>query len=413
MKVYQLAWLSLIRHPYVTFITLISMALSIASAGTLIKIYQLSEARFSTIPKEVDAVVGAKASGIDILLNSLNGEGGYPGFIPFKLFESLRAGQTVMHGDGKATTPTAIRNIIPFVYFAKFGPYRVIGSDDSFAYLLNADNPKTLFEGHWPSEIDQVVVGYQIAKKHKLNLGQVIQVNPWLPDNGTYPEIELKVVGIMPETFSHWDRVLVGSMFKAFEVFKALPESVHKKSIWKTDALNYFLLQIYPNSFSELSQLINQRTVGQVIDVTQQKKELQKMTSGGKKLGLLFVAFILLLGALTVASTLFVRFESLSSQIAILRSIGYSQTELSLWLFFQAMGIFIAGIVIALLIEGFSFVHFRQFLGAALPPDELVPIYWFDSWQVWIVAFVTVLISMVFPMIRMARQDTNQSLRGN
>ena len=106
--------------------------MSVACGGILLRLYQLSESRFSSLGRGGDAVVGAKAGGIEILLGSLNGEGAFPGFLPYKLFESLRAQQKVQFEDGQTSQPNYIRAIIPFVYFAHYNGARVVGTDEVF-----------------------------------------------------------------------------------------------------------------------------------------------------------------------------------------------------------------------------------------------------------------------------------------
>src|SRR6478609_3378488 len=132
MSSFRLAWLSLVRRRVATLITIVAIAISVACAGILLRLYHLSASRFDSIGHGWEAVVGAKAGGIEILLNSLNGEGPYPDFLPYVLFESLRAAQTVHFEDGAAADPKYLRTISPFVYFAKLKEFRVAGTDETF-----------------------------------------------------------------------------------------------------------------------------------------------------------------------------------------------------------------------------------------------------------------------------------------
>src|SRR4051812_11418281 len=91
----RLARLSLTRHLFATAITVAAIGLSVACGGILLRLYLLSESRFEALGRAGDAIVGAKAGGIEILLGSANGEGAYPDYLPYKLFETLRAQQNV------------------------------------------------------------------------------------------------------------------------------------------------------------------------------------------------------------------------------------------------------------------------------------------------------------------------------
>lgn len=116
MSSLKLAYLSLSRHLFSTVISIIAIALSVACACILLRLYQISESRFSSLGNGGDAIVGAKSGGIEILLNSLNAEGKYPDFLPYSLFQSLRNEQAITHGDGVITKPSYIQSIIPFIY---------------------------------------------------------------------------------------------------------------------------------------------------------------------------------------------------------------------------------------------------------------------------------------------------------
>src|ERR1700722_18505955 len=107
----RLALLSLARRRVPTIITVVAIAMSVACAGILFRLYHLSASRFDSLGRGWEAVVGAKAGGIEILLSSLNAEGPYPDYLPYVLYESLRANRTVQFEDGHTSEPSYIRGI--------------------------------------------------------------------------------------------------------------------------------------------------------------------------------------------------------------------------------------------------------------------------------------------------------------
>ena len=91
MNALRLAILNLTRRRVPTFLALLSIAISVGFSGVLLRLYFLSESRFSTLAKGGDAIVGAKSGGLDILLNCLNLEGPYPGYIPSRALPVAQA----------------------------------------------------------------------------------------------------------------------------------------------------------------------------------------------------------------------------------------------------------------------------------------------------------------------------------
>jgi ABC-type transport system, involved in lipoprotein release, permease component len=412
MSPLKLARLSLTRHRLATFITIIAIGLSVACGGILLRLYQISESRFSAMGKGGDAIVGAKAGGIDILLGSLNGEGSYPEFLPMKLFESLRADQAVTHGDGVTTRANAIESIIPFVYFGEYQNFRVVGTDETFQKRPRSVDTLLLAEGRWFRTEGEVVVGSSIARSQNLKVGDTVQAHPWMGKISLSGEVELKVVGILLPTETQWDRELFASLSQAKQVFDKFAPALAGRSIWGSEVLHYFLVYLKPGGFESLESLVNQRTVGQIVKVTEQEERLKEISGVGKNVGLFVTAFVILLGGLSVCSMLITRFEGMNLQIAVLRAIGYTKKELTQWLVWEGFLLGIMGVILGALVDSIVFPVLRSQLGSALPPADLVTSSILDSGSIWVIAIIATLLAVTIPAIKMSRQDAHSSLRG-
>jgi len=409
MTSFRLAYLSLIRHPFTTSLCAIAIGLSVACGGLLLRLHSLSESRFASLPNEIDAVIGAKAGGIEILLSSLNGEGSYPGFLPIKLFESLKAQTTITHGDGVATTPNYIKSISPFLYFGKLQGFRVVGTDSTFYEMINRPQ---FFSGEWAQDDGQVVIGHRVARELDLKVGDKIQVQPWVTNTVSRSAFELEVSGVLSSTNSQWDQLLFGTVDRARSTLETYPHQIRDQSIWGAQVFHYFLVNLHPNGFLPLSTLVNQRTVGQVIDVEEQKRRLHDLAGSGQKIGLFLTALIVLLGGLSASSMLATRFEGMSAQLAIMRSIGYGRREISHWLLWESLFLGLFGVAIGALLDVITFPYLRSLLGDSLPPPEIISISIFESLLIWIVALVAVILSIIIPIIRNYRYDAHSALRG-
>jgi putative ABC transport system permease protein len=408
----KLALLSLSRHQFATVISIVAIGLSVACGGILLRLYKLSESRFSTIAQGGDAIVGAKAGGIEILLSSLNGEGKYPDFIPYKLFESLRSAQAVTHGDGAVTHPNYIQWIIPFVYFGKFKSYRIAGTSDDFFRRKRPEESLTLAEGHWSNQLGQVVVGSLAAKNEHVKVGDIIKAQTWTGDDAFPAKLELRVSGILQATGAQWDRTLFSSVEQAHQVFEENLPSLAGHSIWGPQVLHYFLVYLNPSGFSSLEALVNRRTVAQVIQIEEQKERLREFSGAGKNVGFLVTAFVILLGGLSVCSMFVARFEGMSLQLAVLRALGYTKQELSLWLLWEGLLLGVIGVLLGLMIDLITLPILRSLIGTALPPPDLVSSSILSSAIIWIIAIFATVSSVIIPMVRMSRQDIQSSLRG-
>jgi putative ABC transport system permease protein len=415
MTAFRLAWLNLTRRRVPTTIALASIAISIACSGVLLRLYRLSGSRFSTLAHGGDALIGAKAGGLDILLGCLNLEGKYPDFIPAVLYESLKQRRGVQFEDGTRSSPNFIRGIIPFVYFAQVDHYRVIGTDENFLNRPDSADSPRLSEGRWASAEGEVVLGSEVAAREHWKVGSTFNSRIWFTDEKTgavpeTPPLALTVTGIFAPQETAWDQALFSNLQTAHAAFTLAP--LGKQSIWGPDVLHFFLVYLQPDAMPALQALINKRTVAQAVDVTAEEERLQTLTGTGRKLGVLMCFLILLLGALGVAAMMVTRFDAMTIQLAVLRALGYRRSEIRAWLVWEGCLLGVAACAIGAILDGLLFPAVRALLGTALPSRFLISSSVLQSWPVWAVAMLSTIIAVFIPLLRVYRQDIHGALKG-
>ena len=410
MKSYKLAFLNLSRRRVTTLIAIGSIAISVACSGVLLRLYLLSSSRFVTMAEGGDALVGAKSGGIDILLGSLNLEGEFPDFIPFRLFESLREQQTVGFEDGATLGSSFSRLVIPFVYFGKFRQYRIIGTDESFLHRPETEKDPIL-EGVWAKEIGEVVLGAQVAKSSGVRIGETIDATTWVSKEDIPPEkFKLKVVGIFRPMHSVWDNALFSNLKQSRLVF-ATYES-HLKTIWGPDVLHYYLVYVKTGGFKDLENLINRRTVAQAINITVEKDKLLRLTGEGQRLGFLISILIMFLGALSVAAMMVTRFDSMMIQLAVLRAIGYSKLNVTAWLLWEGLYLGIIATTIGAGLDYLLFPIIKTMLEATLPNSDLISSPLYQSMPIWVACLLGTILAASIPLMRLYGQNIHDSLKG-
>lgn len=413
MNALRLAILNLTRRRVPTFLALVSIAISVGFSGVLLRLYYLSESRFSTLAKGGDAIVGAKSGGLDILLSSLNLEGSYPGYIPLVLYQSLKQRTDVKFADGEHLGSSYIKAVIPFVFFAKYRGHRVIGTDESFLTRPEPQDSPILSQGKWAYGTGEVVLGSEVARSENLSIGDNIVVTSWTGDSGQKEEtlsLTLKVSGIFAASGTAWDRALFSNLEESRKVLAA--SNLGPRTIWKGDVLNFFLLYLPQESFPSLEALINKRTIAQVIHVADEIHRLEELTGTGRKLGFLMSVLILLLGGLSVAAMMATRFDAMTIQLAVLRALGYERREIRSWLLWEGVLLGVGACLVGALADAILFPLIRGMLGTALPPPSIVhsPIY--QSFPVWITAIGATTAAVFIPLFRLYRQDVHLSLKG-
>lgn len=412
MSPLRLAWLNLVRRRVPAVIALVAIALAVATSGMLLKLYFLSGSRFTTIARGVDAVVGAKAGGIDILLGSLDTEGPYPGFLPYKLFLSLRERRVTHFEDGAKTDPAYLHIVTPFVYFGQYRRHRIIGTDASFATRPGAFATPALAAGNWATNLGETVVGAAVARDEGVRVGDALSAQAW---TGAAPGVQqpaflLRVVGILARSGTVWDGALFATVEQAQAVLRQA--DLGTRSTWGADVLNYFLINLDPAGMPALAALINGRTVGQIADVPQEQQRLAELTGAGRRLGFLMTALVMLLGGLSVAAMMVTRFDAMTVQLAVLRAIGYGRRDVACWLVWEGLILGCAACVIGGTLDALAFPSLRALLGAALPSPETVACPAYQSAPVWGTAVAATVLAVFIPLYRLYRQDIHRALRG-
>ena len=150
-----------------------------------------------------------------------------------------------------------------------------------------------------------------------------------------------------------------------------------------------------------------------MVNVAQARERLRELTGTGRDLGLTIVALVLLMAALSLASVLITRFESLSLQLAVLRAIGYSRRELARWLLLEGLLLGAFACFIGAALDAAMFPLLRSALSTTLPTtlSSTSPTSILESAPIWLAALLATVFSVAIPMVRAYRQDVHTALR--
>lgn len=408
MNPFRIAILSLTRRKLTAVIALISVTISVACCSLLFRSFILLESRFDSITKYGDAVVGAKASGMEIVLNSLNLEGEYPEFVPMALFNSLRQ-ESINPGPYASS---GIRHVVPFLYTAKFKDHKVIATDDAFLESPRSDQRILVTEGKWCSNPFELVVGSKLANLEGLQTGSEVEIVSWFGHHdGVNHKHNAKVTGILAETGYSWDYAVFTDLKTSEKLLEAVSDSANF-SIWGTTVLNYYIAFISPGGSNQFQSLINERTVAQVAFVDLEINKIKELVSGNKTLGIVISSIIIFLSMLAVASLIIFRFDGMKVQIAVLRALGYSKKKITLWLFYEGIILAVIACLVSIIIDNSLFGIFHKMIYDDLSGLMYVSVPFYAAFPVWIAAILAVAFALIIPVFLIYKQDIHDALKG-
>lgn len=189
---------SLRAHAVSSTVTAVSLALAGGLAMSLVSIAAQSRAAFTAEGSTFDAVLGARGSQLQLVLNAVFHLETSPGNIPWSLYESVRARE-------------GVRAAIPLAVGDSWRGYRVVGT---VARLFDPRELGPLALRVAPGgrvfdeTLREVVAGSYVARRTGLSIGSRIQPQHGLAEEGGKHEEEYVVVGILEPTSTPNDRAL-------------------------------------------------------------------------------------------------------------------------------------------------------------------------------------------------------------
>lgn len=400
MSAFQLALRNLTRKGGPTVILVISLALAIGGASLLYRIYNLQMDRYESLSVGPQSVVGAKASGIEILLGALRLEDFRPGYVPYNLYLTLKKGLPIKFEDGSAVNSGQfVQRAIPLLFISKLANALVVATDESMMEYLKI-TPS-------PLAVQQLVVGSRVAEENHYKVGDSVRLK--LRDYEWF-EREFKIGTVLPAKNSIWDQTVFMDLDEAHSWISEVNVG---HPVWGSNVLHYFMIEMNMAGFPALRSLINERSVSQMISVEDEKVKLQNLIGVGGRVGLLIVGLILLLAGLAIGGMMNLRTEAMRVSAAVLRAIGFSRSYVARWLFFETTLIFVTAFIFSLFVEwglfGLLYPHLKNILPVTSdgPLTQMVLVF-----PVWLVALLFAVVGMLIPYLRLSAQNVHEELKG-
>ncbi|SEG01476.1 ABC transporter permease [Sphingobacterium lactis] len=202
MNTLQLVWKNISQQWGSTLLSIILTAFGVA---ILVSIYITSdtfEKQLDSNSKQVDLVVGAKGSPLQLILSALYHVDNPTGNI--KLAEAEKLMENPF-----------IEKAVPISLGDNFKGHRIVGTDTSFIGLYELQ----LAEGRLWNKSYEVVLGSETARKNKLKIGDQIHGAHGLAENAhVHDEHPFTIVGILKPNGSIVDNLLLSNLESVWDI---------------------------------------------------------------------------------------------------------------------------------------------------------------------------------------------------
>jgi putative ABC transport system permease protein len=337
MSVWRLSWQYLWARPGRTWANLVALTLALTAMLVVLSLNDQIRHNFERQLKGIDAVVGAKGSPIQLMLSGVYHLDMPTGNIPLKAFEQLR-------------THPQVARAIPLSLGDNVAGYRIVGTEPSYLQLYGAQ----LAQGRmWQSNME-AVIGTQVHEQTRLKLGDTFVGVHGLGAGGeAHDDTPYTVTGIMAPCHCILDRLVLTSTKSVWQVhddihgLEGLTESERQSLDEEREVTLALVTYNTPLASLTFVRFVNQTTAMQAASPAIEMTRLLTLVGAGSRLLEGFIAALLLLAGLSIATSFSAAVSERQADLALLRMLGAPPQRLVHLLLAESAWLTLMGLVAA------------------------------------------------------------------
>ena len=372
--------------------SILLMILGVTIITLSVLVNQITKNTFTKNNPDLDVVVGAKGSPLQLVLSSIHHIDIPTGNISYKNAKKIMKHPAIKFG-------------VPISLGDNFQNYRIVGTDKKFLKLYDAE----LEIGSMWEKPMQSVIGSNVANFTKLKIDKFFVGSHGLIDTGDiHSEQPYKVVGILKKTGTILDNLIITSLDSVWNL-----HSNQNDILKNSDSLEVTALLLkYKNKTSVFSfpRLINKNTSMQAASPNLEISKLFKLTGGAHKI-INYLSIIIV--SLSFAGILFTLLNNINERkydLAILRTLGFTRERIFSIILIEGMTISILGSFIGLILGGIVYkcIEFFSLLGRNIVTGQLNFIY--EILTIWFVILIISFLTCLIPGIKVYKQNIRNTL---
>ena len=372
--------------------SILLMILGVTIITLSVLVNQITKNTFTKNNPNLDVVVGAKGSPLQLVLSSIHHIDIPTGNISYKNAKKIMKHPAIKFG-------------VPISLGDNFQNYRIVGTEKKFLKLYDAE----LEIGSMWEKPMQSVIGSNVANFTKLKIDKFFVGSHGLIDTGDiHSEQPYKVVGILKKTGTILDNLIITSLDSVWNL-----HSNQNDILKNSDSLEVTALLLkYKNKTSVFSfpRLINKNTSMQAASPNLEISKLFKLTGGAHKI-INYLSIIIV--SLSFAGILFTLLNNINERkydLAILRTLGFTRERIFSIILIEGMTISILGSFIGLILGGIVYkcIEFFSLLGRNIVTGQLDFIY--EILTIWFVILIISFLTCLIPCIKVYKQNIRNTL---
>ncbi len=328
----NIALKSLLNRKTPFILSIISISLSIILFLGVNRIKEGTKESFANTVSQADLIIGARGSGLQLLLYTIFHLGNATNNISWSSYETIK-------------NNPMIDWVIPFSMGDSYRGYRVIATNENFFkhYRFLGERKIELTAGKIPNDIFEVALGAHIAQQQKLKVGDKITLSHGLSQQTIFQHTDMPFVvsAIINETNTPVDRALYITLEGMEAIHIDWQDGIPNQKEHSTTSLKKEDIRI--SSLTSILARADNRinTLALMRDINEFKKEPLMAVIPGSVLNQLWetvsyveaafeviLIFVILIGILGMMISIYTSLDSRRRELAILRAIGASHKSI-------------------------------------------------------------------------------------
>lgn len=390
MNLFKISWSHIKSKPLDTSLSLVLLAFGVGIISMLLLVEVQLRSQFDRNIKDIDLVLGAKGSPLQMILSAV-----YQIDAPTGNISKAEADRIIKH--------PFIKEGIPLAYGDSYEKYRIVGSTPAYPEHYGVK----IAEGRlWEKSFD-AVLGATVAQQKGLKIGDEFYSSHGLDDGGeAHGDHAFHVVGILEKGNCVLDQLVLTGMESIWEVHQHEGEEIAEEDKQYTAVL---LKKNNPMAIMALPKLIQDSNMQLALPAIEINRLNQNFGIGMDTIRAIAIV-IMLLSFVSVFISLYNSLKERKYELALMRSMGGTrstlfrlilQEGLLLTLIGFALGVILSRVGLYLLSEMLQEEFNYSLNSLAMLPSEFI--------LLGVSIFVGILASFL-PAIKAVRMDISQTL---
>ncbi|HEV3009102.1 MAG TPA: FtsX-like permease family protein [Burkholderiales bacterium] len=385
-------------RPLQTVLSLILLALGVATIVLLILVVSQLEQRMHRDAAGIDLVVGAKGSPMQLILSGIYHVDAPTGNIPLSAARDLQKHRL-------------IKKSIPLALGDSWKGYRIVGAPREYPEHYGAK----LRSGRFHDKPMEAVLGAEVAARTGVGVdGKFTGAHGIGGEGEEHADAPYTVVGVLEKSNSVIDRLVltsIESVWQVHEEHQGPEDEADRKALEQAREVTVLLVQYAsPLAAAMLPRQINSQSELQAASPAYETARLFSIIGVGVEALRAFALVLILAAGLSVFIALYTALEDRRYDLAVMRTLGASPRKLFGLLITEGMVLALLGALI-----GLALGHgLTSALGAWLESQQQYPVTGLE-WrpeELWLlgVALGVGLIAALLPAWRAYRTDVSRTL---